>query len=108
MPKPLVGRRKRRSPEIPSVLAALSMVARVGHVNMGRGFALGYGHNGLSLSHSIGVSGQHGVGAAHNFNLSIGPGRRKPFPRCGSRRSAPLGPTAFFLADRANFPGSTG
>ena len=47
--------------------------SRVGDINMGRGFALGYGPNGLSLSHSIGISGQHGFGAAHNFNMSIGP-----------------------------------
>ncbi len=46
--------------------------SRVGQVSMGRGFALGLGPDGLSLSHSIGVSGQHGVGVAHNFNLSIG------------------------------------
>ncbi len=47
--------------------------SRVGRVNMGRGLAVGFGPNGLSLSHSIGVSGQHGIGAAHNFNMSIGP-----------------------------------
>lgn len=46
--------------------------SRVGDVNVGRGFALGYGPDGLSISHSIGVSGQHGIGAAHNFNMSIG------------------------------------
>lgn len=47
--------------------------SRVGQVNVGQGFALGYGPDGLSLSHSIGVSGQNGLlGAAHNFNLSIG------------------------------------
>jgi hypothetical protein len=44
----------------------------VGRVSLGRGLALGLGPEGLSLSHTIGVSG-HRAGAAHNFQLSIGP-----------------------------------
>jgi hypothetical protein len=46
--------------------------SRVGRVNVGRGLAVGLGPDGLSLSHTIGVAGHHGAGAAHNFNLSIG------------------------------------
>ncbi|MHB8903046.1 MAG: hypothetical protein ACYC6Y_30160, partial [Thermoguttaceae bacterium] len=46
--------------------------SQVGTVNVGRGLAVGFGPNGLTVSHSIGVSGQQGVGAAHNFNMSIG------------------------------------
>ena len=45
--------------------------SRVGDVNFGRGFALGFGPNGLTLSHSIGVQ-DNGVGVGHNFQMSIG------------------------------------
>jgi len=45
--------------------------SRVGRINLGRGLALGMGPDGLSLSHTVGVSG-HGAGAAHNFQLSVG------------------------------------
>ena len=46
--------------------------SRVGHVNLGRGLAVGFGPNGLTLSHSIGLQ-DHGLGLGHNFNLSVGP-----------------------------------
>lgn len=46
--------------------------SRVGAVSLGRGLAIGYGPGGISLSHSIGVSGR-GIGTAHNFQLSVGP-----------------------------------
>jgi hypothetical protein len=46
--------------------------SRVGNVSLARGLAIGYGPNGISLSHSIGVAGHH-VGTAHNFQLSVGP-----------------------------------
>ncbi len=45
---------------------------KVGRVNLGRGLAVGYGPNGISLSHSIGVN-HRGVGTAHNFQMSVGP-----------------------------------
>lgn len=45
---------------------------QVGRVNLGRGLAVGYGPNGISLSHSIGVN-HRGVGTAHNFQMSVGP-----------------------------------
>jgi hypothetical protein len=45
--------------------------SRVGQVSLGRGLALGLGPDGLSLSHTVGVSGPR-AGAAHNFQLSIG------------------------------------
>lgn len=47
--------------------------SRVGAVSLGRGLAISYGPGGISLSHTIGVSGP-GVGTAHNFQLSVGPG----------------------------------
>lgn len=46
--------------------------SRVGRVNVGRGLAVGFGAGGVSLSHSIGVV-RGGAGAAHNFQLSVGP-----------------------------------
>lgn len=46
--------------------------SRVGNVSLGRGLAIGYGPNGISISHSIGVAGRH-MGTAHNFQLSVGP-----------------------------------
>ena len=42
-----------------------------GNTSIGRGVAIGAGPDGISFSHSIGVSG-NGVGAGHNFNMSIG------------------------------------
>lgn len=46
--------------------------SRVGEVSLGRGLAIGYGPGGISLSHSIGLSGRV-LGGAHNFQLSVGP-----------------------------------
>ena len=46
--------------------------SRVGNVSLGRGLAIGYGPNGISISHSIGVAGRH-IGTAHNFQLTVGP-----------------------------------
>ena len=46
--------------------------SRVGDVNMGRGLAIGFGPNGFTLSHSIGVQ-DNGVAFGHNVQLSIGP-----------------------------------
>jgi len=46
--------------------------SRVGHVNFGRGLAVGMGPNGLSLSHTIGVQ-DNGFGVGHTFQLSVGP-----------------------------------
>lgn len=46
--------------------------SRVGDVNLGRGLAVGFGPNGLTLSHSIGLQ-DHGLGLGHTFNLSVGP-----------------------------------
>jgi hypothetical protein len=45
---------------------------RVGRVNFARGLAVSYGPQGVSISHSIGVS-RGGVATAHNFQLSVGP-----------------------------------
>ena len=46
--------------------------SHVGAVSVGRGFAVGYGDGGISVSHSIGVSGPV-AGTAHSFQLSVGP-----------------------------------
>lgn len=47
--------------------------SRVNHgTSLGKSLAVGAGPNGLAISHSVGVN-SGGVGAAHNFNLSIGP-----------------------------------
>jgi len=46
--------------------------SRAGDVNLGRGLAVGFGPNGLTLSHSIGLQ-DHGLGLGHTFNLSVGP-----------------------------------
>lgn len=40
--------------------------------SVGKALAVGAGPHGLAISHSVGVN-SGGVGAAHNFNLSIGP-----------------------------------
>ena len=45
--------------------------SRVGRVNMARGLAVGFGPDGLSISHSIGVN-DRGLGVGHNFNMSVG------------------------------------
>lgn len=45
--------------------------SKVGKVNMGRGFAVGLGPNGLSLSHSIAV-GKGPLAVGHNLNMTIG------------------------------------
>jgi hypothetical protein len=72
--------------------------SRVGNVSLGRGLAIGYGPNGISISHSIGVAGRH-LGTAHNFQLSVGPsgthrGRSGVVTRGGNTRVIVGGDTA--------------
>ncbi len=68
-----VGRRHARADAGTSAPRGIARTeTRVGRVNLGRGLAVGYGPNGVSLSHSIGVN-HGGVGTAHNFQMSVGP-----------------------------------